>query len=77
MTAETADRLTPQQIEERAAKADLSMADVCRRARIHRGTWQRWKIGKAEPRLQLYYRLIRVIEAAELAATERERGEAA
>lgn len=57
--------LTPEQIEERARMAGMSLAEVCRRANIAQSTFTRWKAGVSEPRLAIYRRL--------LLATERRR----
>lgn len=57
--------LTPQEIEDRARLAGLSLAEVCRRANVAQSTFTRWKAGLSEPRLAVYRRL--------LVATERRR----
>lgn len=38
-------------------EADLSVPDLCKRAKIDRATWQRLKAGKNEPRFATYRRL--------------------
>lgn len=43
---------TPSQvatIEQQLAEANMSVNEFCRRARINRATWQRWKAGKNQP----------------------------
>jgi transcriptional regulator with XRE-family HTH domain len=52
-----ADSLTPQEIEAAAVAAGISMAEVCRRARVAPSTFSRWKAAKTEPTLGVYRRL--------------------
>lgn len=61
----TPDLLTPAQIEDRAARVGLTMTEVCRRAGVVRQTWQRWRAGKSQIGLVSYYKLTRVLDAAE------------
>lgn len=53
----------------RAARANLSMAEACRRAHIAESTLTRWKNGTFEPRFRVLSRFIKVIEDAEAAQT--------
>jgi len=54
--------MTAEEIEGLAAKAGLSMAEVCRRAKIAPTTFTRWKAGKTEPTLGVYRRLCAAVE---------------
>jgi transcriptional regulator with XRE-family HTH domain len=53
--------LSPTAIEALAAQANLSMAEVCRRAGVSQSTFTRWKAGKTEPTLDVYRKLCAAI----------------
>jgi len=61
------DLLTPQEIEARASDAGLTMAEVCRRAKVAPSTFTRWKRGATEPTLAVYRRLLDAASPAEAA----------
>jgi len=50
--------LTPKEIEEHAAAAGRTMAEVCRSAGVAPSTFTRWKAGQTEPTLGVYRRLV-------------------
>ncbi len=52
-------------LEQRAKLVGLSMATVCRRAKVAQSTVSRWKAGDFEPRLKVLGRIDAVLTAAE------------
>jgi predicted transcriptional regulator len=52
-------------LTQRARRAGLSMAEVCRRAGIAESTPSRWKAGTFEPRLSVLRKVEDVIAAEE------------
>jgi predicted transcriptional regulator len=60
--------VSPDEIEAKAKAAGLSIAEVCRRARVAQSTFSRWKVGKTKPTLGVYQRLCEAVEPASEAA---------
>jgi predicted transcriptional regulator len=58
---------TPQQIEQRAAAARLTMTEVCQAADINRRTWERWRSGKTSMRFASVRAILDVIQDKERA----------
>lgn len=54
--------LTPSEIETIAADRGIPMAELLRRAGIHRTTFSRWLAGDTEPTLSVYRRIIAALE---------------
>ena len=52
--------LTASQIERRARARGLSIAAMCRAAKIAPSTFARWKGGETSPKLDIYQRLLNV-----------------
>lgn len=52
-------------IENRAAKAEISISELSSRANIARSTFQRWKSGHNEPTLGALRRMVEVLELEE------------
>lgn len=57
------DLLTPSDVEQRAAAAGKTMAQVCREASVAASTYSRWKGGKTEPTLDVYRRIVAAASA--------------
>lgn len=45
------------EIELGARRQGISVTELCVKVSIHRATWQRWKIGKGEPRASQWIKL--------------------
>jgi transcriptional regulator with XRE-family HTH domain len=56
-----ADLLSPQDIERLGAAIGLSVADICKRARVAHSTFTRWRKGDTEPTLDVYRRFRDVV----------------
>jgi len=54
-------------LEGRARKARLSVAEMCRRAQIAPSTFNRWRTGETSPTLDVLSRVERVVSDAETA----------
>jgi transcriptional regulator with XRE-family HTH domain len=59
--------MSPHEIEAKAKAAGLSIAEVCRRARVAQSTFTRWKAGETSPTLRVYERLCEAVEPAHYA----------
>lgn len=62
-------------LEARARRIGLPMAEVCKRAGIHPTTFSRWKLSERNPApkgatIASVEKLVRVIDAAERASTQ-------
>lgn len=66
-----------QKLEQRAAVLGLPINELCRRAKIRRSTFTRWKSDETQPTMRLYQRVLRVLEKAERAAERTTKGKAA
>lgn len=52
-------------VERRAQKLNLSISEICRRARLARSTFERWKRGAADPALSSLNKVLSVLTEAE------------
>lgn len=57
--------LTADDFEARARDAGMSMAEVCRRAKVAQSTFHRWKTGEAGMTLGSYAKLLEAIQSTE------------
>ena len=57
------DLLTPADVELAAVRAGISMAELCRRARIGQSIFTRWKSGETSPTFRNYRRIREVVAA--------------
>lgn len=62
--------LTADEFEALAKAAGLSMAEVCRRAKVAQSTFHRWKAGEAGMTLGSYAKLLDAVQAAETTQQE-------
>lgn len=57
--------LTAEEFEAKAKAAGLSIAEVCRRAKVAQSTFHRWKTGYAGMNLGSYAKLIQAVQDTE------------
>ncbi len=55
---------SPQDFEKLAIDAGISVAEACRRARVHPSVFQRWRAGKSSPRFEAIAQIKRELDAA-------------
>lgn len=63
--------VTPETIrvlEERLRASGIRVDDLCSRAGVNRGTWQRWKAGKTTPHMANWDRVLKTVAALSEAA---------
>lgn len=52
-------------IEQRAKALDLTIAALCKKARVSNSTYTRWKAKKTSPNFETFSRLLKILERLE------------
>lgn len=61
------DRDLIEQIENRASAVGMSVNELCKRARVARSTFTRWKAGAHAPQMRVYRKLLAALDDARAA----------